>query len=132
MAYYSFAQAIVSGKPIRVFNFGNARRDFTYIDDIVSGVLAAAKKPPAGAATHRIYNLGNNKPERLLDFIAILERELDREAEKILEPLPPGDMPETYADISSSQRDFGYNPRTNLAEGLHLFVNWFKAYHGIP
>lgn len=134
MAYYSFAQAIIAGKPIRVFDFGNARRDFTYIDDIVSGVLAAAKRPPAnepGKPMHRVYNLGNNKPERLLDFIAILERELGREAEKILEPLPASDVSETYADISASQRDFGYNSKTSLGEGLRYFVKWFKSYHGI-
>lgn len=134
MAYYSFAQAIVSGRPIRVFNFGNAKRDFTYIDDIVDGVLAAAEKPAAnetGVSMHKLYNLGNNKPELLLDFITILERELGRKTEKILEPLPPGDVPETYADIASSRQDFGYNPKTNLAEGLHRFVRWFKSYHGI-
>jgi UDP-glucuronate 4-epimerase len=134
MAYYSFSQAIVSGKPIRVFNYGKARRDFTYIDDIVAGVLAAAEcRPPdnPGTSMHRVYNLGHNRPEQLLDLITILEREFGREAEKILEPLPPGDLVETCADITSSQQDFGYDPTTSLSEGLHRFVQWFKSYHGI-
>jgi UDP-glucuronate 4-epimerase len=134
MAYYSFSHAIVTGKPIRVFNHGKARRDFTYIDDIIAGVLAAARHPlpdKLGASMHRVYNLGHNRPEQLLDFIAILERELGREAEKIFEPLPPGDLVETCADITSSQQDFGYDPATGLAEGLHRFVQWFKSYHGI-
>lgn len=134
MAAYLFATAIVEGKPIRVFNSGLSKRDFTYIDDIVAGVLAAVAKPPplaAGAAPHRIYNLGNNRPERLLDFIAIIENELGRTAEKIFEPLPPGDVAETCADIEASTKELGFRPRTPLAEGLQRFIAWFKQYHGI-
>jgi UDP-glucuronate 4-epimerase len=133
MAAYLFATAIAEGKPIRVFNSGLSKRDFTYIDDTVAGVLAAVDRPPtlaADTAPHRIYNLGNNRPERLLDFIAIIERELGRTAKKIFEPLPPGDVAETYADIEASTRDLGYEPSTKLSEGLPRFIAWFKQYHG--
>ena len=134
MATYSFASAIAEGKPIRVFKSGLAKRDFTYIDDIVAGVLAAADKAPAlasGTTPHRIYNLGNNRPEGLLDFIAILERELGRTATKIFEPLPPGDVSETCADIETSTSELGFKPRVTLREGLARFVAWFKAYHNL-
>jgi UDP-glucuronate 4-epimerase len=132
MAAYLFATAIAEGKPIRVFNSGLSKRDFTYIDDIVAGVLAAVDRPPpvvAGSTPHRVYNLGNNRPERLLDFIGIIECELGRRAEKIFEPLPPGDVAETFADIGASTRDLGYKPLTPLAQGLPRFIAWFKQYH---
>jgi UDP-glucuronate 4-epimerase len=134
MAAYLFANAIVESKPIRVFNSGLSKRDFTYIDDIVAGVLAAVDRTPAlatGAVPHRLYNLGNNRPERLLDFIAIIERELGRTAVKMFEPLPPGDVAETYADIEASTRDLGFAPRVPMAEGLARFVAWFKQYHAV-
>lgn len=134
MAAYLFASAIVEGKPIHVFNSGLSTRDFTYIDDIVAGVLAAVDNPPrlaTGSAPHRIYNLGNNRPERLLDFINIIERELGRTAEKIFEPLPPGDIAATHADIDASIADLGFRPRTPLTEGLANFIAWFKNYHDI-
>lgn len=136
MAAYLFASAITSGKPIRVFNQGRMRRDFTYIDDIVAGILAALDRPPVkgdgpGAAAHRVFNLGNNKPEELMTYIRLIEQELGRTAEKILEPLQMGDVPETSADISESIRDLGYQPKTPIAEGLPRFIAWFKHYHGV-
>jgi UDP-glucuronate 4-epimerase len=134
MAAYLFADAIRAGRPIRVFNEGRMARDFTYVDDIVAGVLAALDRPPAGGGDevpHRIYNLGNNRPERLLDFIAILERALGRTAQRELLPMQPGDVPATWADIEASRRDLGFSPSTPLAVGLPKFVAWYKEYHGI-
>jgi UDP-glucuronate 4-epimerase len=136
MAAYLFADAICAGRPIRVFNGGRMARDFTYIDDIVAGVLAALDRPPAGGAAtggvpHRIYNLGNSRPEQLLDFIAILERALGRTAHRELLPMQPGDVPATWADIEASRRDLGFSPSTPLSEGLPKFVAWYKQYHGI-
>jgi len=134
MAAYLFALAIVDGKPIHVFNHGRSKRDFTYIDDITAGVLAAAERPPAlapEAAPHRVYNLGNHRPEKLMDFIGLIEQELGRPAEKIMEPLPPGDVPETYADIDASRRDLGFEPATPLSEGIPRFIAWFKDYHRV-
>jgi UDP-glucuronate 4-epimerase len=136
MATYLFTSAIANGKPIRVFNHGNMRRDFTYIDDIVAGVLAALDRPPAkgdapGAAPHRVFNLGNNKPEELLTYIRLIEQEFGRTAEKILEPLQVGDVPETSADITESIRDLGFQPKTPIAVGLPKFVAWFKRYHNM-
>jgi UDP-glucuronate 4-epimerase len=134
MAAYLFADAIRAGRPIRVFNGGRMARDFTYVDDIVGGVLAALDRPPergSGGVPHRIYNLGNNRPEQLLDFIAILERALGRTAQRELLPMQPGDVPATWADIEASRRDLGYAPSTPLAEGLPKFVAWYKEYHGI-
>jgi UDP-glucuronate 4-epimerase len=134
MAAYLFADAIVKGNPIRVFNHGNMKRDFTYVDDIAAGIIAALDHPPAaqeGASRHKVYNLGNNKPEQLLDFIGVIERELGRTAEKIYEPLQVGDVTETSADISVSMKELGFAPVTPISEGLPRFIAWFKRYHGI-
>jgi UDP-glucuronate 4-epimerase len=134
MAAYLFALAIVEGRPIHIFNFGQSKRDFTYIDDIVAGVLAAAERPPQvtpAEAPHRVYNLGNHRPEKLMDFVGLIERALLRTADKIMEPLPPGDVPETYADIEASRRDLGFEPRTPLTEGIPRFIDWFKSYHQV-
>jgi UDP-glucuronate 4-epimerase len=134
MAYYLFATAIMSKRPIRLFAFGKTRRDFTYIDDIVAGVISAANRPPpvaTGAAPHRIYNLGNNIPESLGTLVSVIEQEFGREAEKIFEPLPPGDVEETFADIESARRDLAYDPKTSLREGLPRFVRWFKEFHAL-
>ncbi|MFM9973294.1 MAG: NAD-dependent epimerase/dehydratase family protein, partial [Beijerinckiaceae bacterium] len=134
MAAYLFADAIINGRPIRVFNHGEMRRDFTFIDDIVAGVMAAHDHPPVatpGNARHKVYNLGNNKPERLMDYIAVMEKELGRTAEKIFEPLQTGDVTETSADISESVRDLGFDPKTPISEGLPRFIAWFKHYHGV-
>jgi UDP-glucuronate 4-epimerase len=129
MAYWLFTEAILAGRPIRVFNNGDMRRDFTYIDDVVAGLLAIADAP-LGGPPHRIYNIGNSAPVLLLDMIAVLERAIGRKAELELLPMQPGEVPITYADVSAIQRDFGYRPNTPLEEGLPKFVEWFRRYHG--
>jgi UDP-glucuronate 4-epimerase len=108
-------------------------RDFTYIDDIVAGTIAAHDRPTAAAegVPHRIYNLGNHRPEKLLDFIAVLERELGRTAEKQFLPLQPGDVPESFADIEASRRDLGFEPKTTIEVGLARFVQWYKQYYQV-
>jgi UDP-glucuronate 4-epimerase len=131
MAAYLFADAIVHGRPIRVFNHGKMARDFTYIDDIVAGVLAALDRPPAQGVKGRVYNLGNHRPEQLLDFIAVLETALGRTAEKELLPMEPGDVASSFADIEASRRDLGYEPRIPIAVGLPRFAAWYKSYHGL-
>lgn len=130
MAAYLFTRAILAGDPIRVFNEGRMARDFTYIDDIVHGTIAAHDRPP-GPGVHRIYNLGNHRPERLLDFIAVIERLLGRTATKQLLPMQPGDVEESYADIDSARRDLGFEPKATIETGLASFVQWYKAYHGL-
>lgn len=134
MAMWMFTEAILAGKPIRVFNHGDMKRDFTFIDDIVAGVIACFDKPPKAdgkSAPHRIYNIGNHRSERLSDMIALIEKSLGRKAEKILEPMQPGDVAETYADITVIQRDHGFAPKTSIESGIPLFVEWYKNYHGI-
>ena len=128
MAAYLFTRAILADQPIRVFNEGRMARDFTYIDDIVAGTLAAHDRPPANGA-HQIYNLGNHHPEQLLDFIAVLERLLGRTATKEFLPLQLGDVPESFADIEASRRDLGFDPRTTMEVGLARFVEWYRQYH---
>ena len=131
MAAYLFADAIVAGRPIRVFNHGKMARDFTYVDDIVSGALAALDRPPAPGVKGRVYNLGNHRPEQLLDFIAVLEAALGRTAQKELLPMEPGDVASSFADIEASRRDLGYEPKIPIAIGLPRFVAWYKSYHGL-
>lgn len=134
MAMWLFTEAILAGRPIKVFNHGRMRRDFTYIDDIVSGVLAALDTAPedeGGEPPQRLYNIGNNRPEQLLEMIAVLESVLGRKAEKQFLPLQPGDVPETYADIAAIRRDLGFSPRTPIGEGIPLFVEWYRRYHGL-
>jgi UDP-glucuronate 4-epimerase len=129
MAYWLFTEAILWNKPIRVFNNGEMHRDFTYIDDVVAGVLAAADAPPAnGAALHRIYNVGSSRPVALMDMIGILEDLLKKPASVEMRPMQPGEMTVTYADISAMADDFGYQPRISLEEGLKRFVEWFRRY----
>jgi UDP-glucuronate 4-epimerase len=130
MAYYSFADAMAAGRPITLFNDGRMRRDFTYVDDIVSGVLAALDRPPEGeGGCHRIYNLGNNAPVELEGFVKILEGAMGVTADIRYAPMQPGDVVETYADISATTTDLGWQPSTSLEEGLPKFVAWHKAYH---
>ncbi len=129
MAYYSFTKAIFAGQPIQVYNNGNMQRDFTWIDDIVSGILGALYKLEKSG--HRYYNLGNNKPEQLMDVITILERAIGKKAVINFAPTPPGDVFITYSDISQSQKDFGYSPKVSIKEGLPKFVEWFKKYYKI-
>jgi UDP-glucuronate 4-epimerase len=132
MAVYIFTKQIEAGMPIKVFNHGKMRRDFTYIDDIVAGILATIDRPSASAGSEppaRLYNLGNSHAENLLDFIATLEKALGKKAQMDLQPLQPGDVPETFADIASSTRDFGFLPKTSIAEGIPRFVAWYRRYH---
>jgi UDP-glucuronate 4-epimerase len=133
MALWLFTDAILKGQPIRVFNNGEMRRDFTYIDDIVSGVLAVTDSPPTNdraTLPHRVYNIGNNTPEPLLRMIDVLEDALGTKAIRSLEPMQPGDVPATYADISAISRDHGFAPTTPIEIGIPRFVEWFKGYHG--
>ena len=132
MAYFSFTRDILSGNEIKVFNHGDMLRDFTYIDDIVSGVLAIAEKGHSvkEGVPHVVYNIGNNNPEKLEDFIAILEDELGVSANRINLDMQPGDVPATYADISAIHRDYGFQPETDLRTGLRNFVRWYRQFYG--
>jgi UDP-glucuronate 4-epimerase len=138
MAMWIFTKAILEDRPIDVFGEGNMRRDFTYIDDIVSGVVGALDNPPpddgeekAGGSRnpHRIYNIGNNRSEELTRMISILEEACGREAKRNLLPMQPGDVRDTYADISAIQRDIGFVPTTPIAVGIPNFVDWYRNYH---
>ena len=131
MAAFIFTRAILAGEPIRVFNHGEMWRDFTYIDDVVSGVLRALDRPPAGAPPHALYNLGNHRSEKLTDFIAVLESAIGKTAEIVLEPMQPGDVPATYADIESSRRDLGFEPTTPIREGVPRFIRWYRQHYGV-
>jgi UDP-glucuronate 4-epimerase len=145
MAMYLFTRAILAGEPIQVFNEGRMRRDFTYIDDIVEGIVALSEKPatpnPAwsgadpdpgtSAAPYRVYNIGNNEPVELMRMIALLEEALGRKAETILLPMQPGDVPATYADIEDLSRATGFRPATPLKLGIERFVAWYRSYHGL-
>ncbi|MGB0570486.1 MAG: GDP-mannose 4,6-dehydratase [Alphaproteobacteria bacterium] len=134
MSAYIFTRKIVDGEPIPVFNNGNMQRDFTYVDDIVAGVLSVLDLPPTpdadGKLPHRVYNLGNNQSEQLMRFIGVIEDALDTKAEIDFQPMQPGDVQATYADISASQRDFGFEPKMPIDAGIPNFVAWFRAYHG--
>jgi UDP-glucuronate 4-epimerase len=138
MAMWIFTKAILEGRPIDVFGEGNMRRDFTYIDDIVGGVLAALDNPPAddGAekaggsrGPHRLYNIGNNRSEELVRMIGLIEQACGREAERRLLSMQPGDVRDTYADISAIQRDLGFRPTVAIDEGIPRFVSWYRDYH---
>ena len=132
MAYWTFTDAVMQGKPISVFNNGDMRRDFTYIDDIVKGVVAVLDGPPTNdnGAPHRIYNIGNNQPEELMHFIRLIEKLTGKTANMEMKPMQPGDVYATYADISAIQRDHGFAPSTSLEDGLPKFVEWFRTYNG--
>jgi UDP-glucuronate 4-epimerase len=130
MAAFLFTRAILAGEPIKVFNKGRMARDFTYIEDIVQGVIAAHDRPP-GPGVHRLYNLGNHRPERLLDFIAVIERLLGVTAAKQLLPMQPGDVAESFADIEPARRDLGFEPKATIESGLANFVRWYREYHGL-
>ncbi|MBO5719156.1 MAG: GDP-mannose 4,6-dehydratase, partial [Bacteroidales bacterium] len=143
MAYFGFTNKLVKGEKIQIFNFGHCKRDFTYVDDIVEGVIRVMQKAPAKALgedglpipPYAVYNIGNNQPENLLDFVTILQEELlragvlpadyDFEAHKELVPMQPGDVPVTYADTSALERDFGFKPSTSLRSGLRAFSEWY-------
>ena len=135
MAPMLFTKAILAGEPIRVFNGGKMRRDFTYVDDIVEGIVRVAEKPPAGdgdAAPYAIYNIGNHEAVELETFIATLERLLGRPAIKVYAPMQPGDVPATYASIDRLAAVPGFAPHTPLAEGLARFVAWYRDYYAAP
>lgn len=147
MAYFGFTNKLVNGETIKIFNYGNCKRDFTYVDDIVEGVVRVMKKPPEKKngedglpiPPYAIYNIGNSNPENLLDFVQILSEELvragvlpsdyDFESHKELGPMQPGDVPVTYADTSALERDFGFKPHTPLREGLRKFAEWYKEFY---
>lgn len=145
MAPFLFVKKILAGEPIDVFNYGNHRRDFTYVDDIAEGVIRAADRParpdadwdganpdPAtGAAPYRIYNIGAHRPVQLLHFIELLEENLGRKADKNLLPMQPGDVPDTYADVDDLKADVGYEPRTSVEEGVARFVAWYRDYYDV-
>lgn len=141
MAYYGFTQKYFAGEPIRIFNNGDTERDlyrdFTYVDDIVEGIVRLLSHPPAGPVRHEVYNIGNNQPEKLMVFIATLERclgrALDREVvfDKIFEPLKPGDVPTTYASTERLEAAVGFKPRTPIEEGLQRFADWYVGYYGV-
>jgi UDP-glucuronate 4-epimerase len=129
MAPILFAQAITAGKPIPLNNNGEMWRDFTYIDDIVDGVLKALDRPATGTPPHKLYNLGNNRSEKLTDFVIEIEKGLQKKAVIEPRPLPPGDVLKTYADIEASKRDLGYQPTTPISAGIPKFIDWFRDYY---
>lgn len=147
MAYFGFTNKLVKGEKIQIFNYGNCKRDFTYVDDIVEGIIRVMQKAPEKAngedglpiPPYKVYNIGNNQPENLLDFVTILQEELlragvlpqdyDFEAHKELVPMQPGDVPVTYADTTPLEQDFGFKPRTSLREGLREFAEWYAEYY---
>jgi UDP-glucuronate 4-epimerase len=131
MAPSIFARQIVAGEPIQLFNHGEMWRDFTYIDDIVDGVVRALDRPAGGTPPLAIYNLGNHRSEKLTDFIALMEESLQRKAVLQLEPIQPGDVPATYADIETSRRDLGYEPGTPINLGIPKFIDWYKSYYKV-
>ena len=131
MAPMLFTKAILAGEPIRVFNNGEMARDFTYVDDIVDGVIRALDRPATGTPPHAIYNLGNHRSEKLMDFIGEIEKATGRKAEMKFEPMQPGDVPATYADIEATRRDLGYEPATPISVGIPKFVEWYRAHYRI-
>ena len=132
MSVFLFVKAILSGKPIHVFNNGDMRRDFTYIDDIVSGILAVSDHIPGGnGVPYRVYNIGNHRSEPLMRMISILEEALGKKAEIIFEPMQPGDVKETFADIEALRKDVGFEPATTIDEGLPRFVRWYRDFYGV-
>lgn len=134
MAYYKFAMKIMNGEKIQIYNNGDMYRDFTYVDDVVKGIVNVLCNPPMeneDGVRYKIYNIGNNTPVRLMDFISELEKQLGKEAEKEYLPMQPGDVYQTYADVSELMKDFEFKPDTSIQEGLSKFVEWFKEYYGM-
>ena len=147
MAYFGFTNKLLKGETIQIFNYGNCRRDFTYVDDIVEGVVRVMQGAPERKKgedglpipPYAVYNIGGGQPENLLDFVNILQEELvragvlpsdfDFEAHKKLVPMQPGDVPTTYADATALERDFGFTPKITLREGLRKFAEWYKNYY---
>jgi UDP-glucuronate 4-epimerase len=131
MAAFIFTKAILAGEPIKVFNRGEMWRDFTYVDDIVNGVVRVLDRPATGVPPHKVYNLGNHRSEKLTDFIAAIEQALQRKAKITLEPMQPGDVAATYADIEASRHDLGFEPTTPISAGIPKFIAWYKDYYGV-
>src|SRR5262249_51950880 len=137
MSYFQFTKAILENSPIDVFNHGNMQRDFTYIDDIVEGIERVMQRIPtadptaASFAPYRIYNIGNNQPVPLMDFIPTWEKALGKKAQMTFLPMQPGDLPATFADIADLERDVGFRPTTLLEVGLGRFVSWYREYYRI-
>ena len=143
MAMWIFAKAIISGEAIKLFNHGNMRRDFTYIDDVVESVVRLVDRPPAGnskfssvspdpgssSAPWRVYNIGNNNPVELLEVVRVLEDVIGKKAKRELLPMQPGDVPATYADVDDLMRDVDFRPATPIAEGIARFIEWYRSYH---
>ena len=133
MAYFKFAKKIMKGEPIQIYNNGDMYRDFTYVDDIVEGIVNILPHTPEAdelGAYYKVYNIGNNKPEKLMDYIAALESALGREAKKEFLPMQPGDVYQTYADVTDLIRDFDFKPETTIQDGLNRFAEWFLKYYG--
>ena len=148
MAYFGFTNKLLKGETIQIYNYGNCRRDFTYVDDIVEGIVRVMQAPPVRkkgedglpVPPYRVYNIGGGQPENLLDFVQTLQEELlragvlpedyDFEAHKELVPMQPGDVPTTYADATALERDFGFTPKITLRQGLRKFAEWYKEYYG--
>jgi len=145
MAMWIFAKAIMAGQPIKLFNQGNMRRDFTFVDDIVESIVRLIERSPAGdpnwngdkpdpgssSAPWRVYNIGNNNPVELLDVVALLEKSIGKKAIRELAPMQPGDVPATYADVDALMREVDFKPTTPIAEGIARFIEWYKGYHNL-
>jgi UDP-glucuronate 4-epimerase len=132
MALFIFTKAISEGKKVPVFNNGNMKRDFTYVDDIVDGVLATLDNPPAKESVpHRVLNIGNTRSENLMDFIHIIEKEIGKKAEMDMQDMQAGDVKETYADVSETTAVSGFKPRTPITEGVPRFIAWYKDYYKV-
>jgi UDP-glucuronate 4-epimerase len=145
MALFLFTRKILAGEPIEVFNLGHHTRDFTYVDDIVEGVIRTLDRVPgpdpafdplqpnpgSSSAPYRVYNIGNSQPVQLARYIEVLEEKLGRKAQKILLPLQPGDVPDTCADVEELSRDTGYAPSTPVETGVGRFVDWYRGYHRV-
>lgn len=140
MAYFKFVDAIVKGKPIQVYNHGKMKRDFTYIDDVVEGIVRVLDHAPQvtthpssdstlSTAPYKIYNIGNHNPVELMQFIEVIEAAVGKPAEKIMQPMQPGDVPATYADVGDLMNDVGFKPDTPLEVGIQKFVDWYRSYH---
>jgi UDP-glucuronate 4-epimerase len=129
MAIFSFTKAILEGRPIDVFNYGKMQRDFTYVDDIVEGVVRVLDANPGETPPYKLYNIGNNQPVELMRFIDILENCLGRKADRRLLPMQPGDVPATFADVESLTRDVGFRPDTPIEEGIRRFTDWYRGYY---
>lgn len=131
MSPYIFATAITNGKKVPIYNNGNMRRDFTFIDDIVSGVILALEHPPVESeGSHVVLNLGNHRSENLMEFVHEFEKALGKEADKELLPMQAGDVMETFADIDETKARLGYEPTTTIAQGVPRYIEWFKSYYG--